>query len=238
MTMLANDTLAFDDLPALLTRLTGDEKHDWSSLSTLDVLWVLYDRIFREDDRFLLSKGHGPAAFYAVLAAKGILPVRLLDGFGDFDSPLGNHPDRVLARKAGIGTGEADAGRPGDRTPATPGGVELSSGSLGHGLPIAVGVALTGRRVLCLVGDGELEEGSNWEAVRYAGRVGLAALTAIVVDNRSSTHGWPDGIERRFAGEGWTAVRVGGRDHDALEAALAPHSTETRPRCVVAEVTR
>jgi transketolase len=87
----------YEDLPPLLTRLTGDEKHDKSSLSTLDVLWVLYDRVLGEDDRFILSKGHGPAAYYAVLAAKGIVPVGALDGFGSFDSPLGYHPDRMRA---------------------------------------------------------------------------------------------------------------------------------------------
>ena len=148
--MAIASTLGYDDLPALLTRLTGDEKHDWSSLSTLDVLWVLYDRVLRDDDRFLLSKGHGPTAYYAVLAAKGFIPLGLLDGFGTFDSPLGHHPDRILVP-----------------------GVEIGSGSLGHGLPIAVGRALAGRRVYVLVGDGELDEGSNWEAVQYAGRIGL-----------------------------------------------------------------
>jgi transketolase len=211
--MAIQTTLGHDDLPALLTRLTGDEKHDHSSFSTLDVLWVLYDRVLGEDDRFLLSKGHGPAAFYAVLAAKGIVPMDELDDFGSFDSPLGYHPDRVLAP-----------------------GVELSSGSLGHGLGVATGVALTGRRVWCLLGDGELDEGSNWEAVQYAGRVGLSSLTAVVVDNASAWHGWPEGIERRFMLEGWAALRVDGRDHEQLEAALQPDPDATRPRCVVAEV--
>jgi len=211
---IASHHLGYDDLPALMTRLTGDEKHDWSSVSTLDVLWVLYDRVLGDDDRFLLSKGHGPTAYYAVLAAKGLLPVETLDGFGSFDSPLGYHPDRVLAP-----------------------GVEISSGSLGHGLGIAVGVALAGRRTFCLVGDGELDEGSNWEAVQWAGRIGLDALTAVVVDNHSSTYHWPGGIEARFALEGWSAVRVDGRDHDALEAALVNRVTG-HPVCVVADIRR
>jgi transketolase len=213
MATTTTPTFGYDDLPGLLTRLTGDEKHDRSSFSTLDVLWILYDRVLGEDDRFLLSKGHGPAAFYAVLAARGIVPVHALDEFGSFDSPLGYHPDRMLAP-----------------------GVEISSGSLGHGLGVATGVALTGRRVWCLLGDAELDEGSNWEAVQYAGRLGLSPLTAIVIDNDSSEHGWPDGIERRFMLEGWTAQRVDGRDHGQLEAALLPDSVGTRPRCIVAEV--
>ena len=211
--MATTTTLDYDDLPALLTRLTGDEKHDQSSFSTLDVLWVLYDRVLTEADRFILSKGHGPAAFYAVLAAKGIVPVDELDRFGSFDSPLGYHPDRVLAP-----------------------GVEFSSGSLGHGLGVAVGAALMGRRTFCLVGDAELDEGSNWEAVQYAGRIGLSSLTAIVVDNDSARHGWPAGIERRFMLEGWVALRVDGRDHEALEGALRPDLEGKRPRCIVAVV--
>ena len=205
-------TLGYDDLPELLTRLTGDEKHDWSSLSTLDVLWVLHDRVLQPEDRFLLSKGHGPAAFYAVLAAKGLVPVDALDGFGSFGSMLGYHPDRVLVPAAGIG-----------------------SGSLGHGLPIAVGSALTGRRVYCLVGDAELDEGSNWEAVQYAGRIGLGSLTAVVIDNHSSTYHWPGGVDARFALEGWSTARCDGRDHDDIERAFA-ETTGDRPHVVVADV--
>jgi transketolase len=116
-------------------------------------------------------------------------------------------------------------------------GVAISSGSLGHGLPIAVGVTLAGRRVFCLLGDGELDEGSNWEAVQWAGRTRLAGLTAVVVDNHSSTYHWPRGIEERFALEGWSASRVDGRDHDALEAALGGDA-DGRPRAVVAEIRR
>ena len=207
-------TLGYDDLPGLLTRLTGDEKHGRSAFSTLDVLWVLYDRVLEEDDRFILSKGHGPAAYYAVLAAKGIVRAEALDSYGSFASPLGYHPDRMLVP-----------------------GAEFSSGSLGHGLGVAAGSALTGRRVWCLVGDGELDEGSNWEAVQYAGRIGLDVLTVVVIDNDSATYGWPGGIERRFMLEGWAALRVDGRDHEQLEAALLPDPDGTRPRCIVAEVT-
>ena len=226
--MASTAALGYDDLPDLLTLLTGDEKHDRSSFSTLDVLWVLYDRVLWVDprapdapdrDRFLLSKGHGPAAYYAVLAAKGFIPVSWLESFGTGGSALGYHPDRMLVP-----------------------GVEISSGSLGHGLPIAVGVALgldardaEEPRVICLLGDAELEEGSNFEAIQLAGRLGLGRLTVVVVDNASSTHGWPAGIERRFELEGWSAVRVDGRDHDALEHAFLAGG-RGRPHAVVAEV--
>jgi transketolase len=224
----ATTTLGYEDLPRLLTLLIGDEKHDASSFSTLDVLWVLYDRVLRVDpsnpddserDRFLLSKGHGPTAYYAVLAAKGFLSVDSLAGFGQGDSVLGYHPDRMLVP-----------------------GVEISSGSLGHGLPIAVGAALgldtagpDGPRVICLVGDAELEEGSNFEAIQLAGRLALGRLTVVVVDNGSSMHGWPGGIEGRFELEGWSSVRVDGRDHDALERAFVAAGGD-RPHAVVAEV--
>jgi len=211
--------VTYEELPALISLLDGDEKHDPSSYSTLDVLWVLYDRVLNVDparpndpdrDRFLLSKGHGPAAYYSILAARGFIAPESLAGFATYDSPLGHHPDRNLIP-----------------------GVEISSGSLGHGLPIAVGMALaldaqerSRPRVFCLVGDGELDEGSNWEAVQLAGRLAVRRLTAIVVDNNSSTYGWPGGIASRFELEGWTSASVPGRDHDALEqalSALGPH---------------
>src|SRR5689334_13397181 len=150
-----------DALRSLIARMAGDEKHAPSSYSTLDVLWVLYDRILRIDpaspdrpdrDRFLLSKGHGPAAYYAVLAQKGFFPKDWLDDMGGWNSPLGNHPDRLTVP-----------------------GVEIGTGSLGHGLGIGVGVALGLRaqgilrpRVFVLLGDAELDEGSNHEAIAYA----------------------------------------------------------------------
>src|SRR3954453_24144084 len=153
MTVTMNDT---DRVRALIRRIAGDEKHAPSSHSTLDVLWVLYDRVLRirpdtvdepDRDRFLLSKGHGPAAYYAVLAAKGFFPVEWLDDLAGWDSPLGHRPDRV-------------------RIP----GVEIGTGSLGHGLGLAVGVAAGLRaqgfadtRTFVLLGDAELDELSNHE---------------------------------------------------------------------------
>jgi Transketolase, N-terminal subunit len=118
-------------------------------------------------------------------------------------------------------------------------GAEISSGSLGHGLGIAVGMALTGRRVYCLVGDGELDEGSNWEAVQYAGRRRLHSLTAVVIDNEPDTHRWPGGVERRFEIEDWHVQRVDGRDHTALADAFAStNDSGGRPTCIVAEIRR
>ncbi|WDN57606.1 transketolase (plasmid) [Streptomyces clavuligerus] len=211
-----------------MSLMTGDEKHGPAATSTLDALWVLYDRVLRvspatadapERDRFLLSKGHGPMAYYAVLAAKGFVSEESLSGFGSYDSPLGHHPDRVLVP-----------------------GAEIGSGSLGHGLPLGVGTALglraqgrTEPRVWVLIGDAELDEGSNHEAIAYAGPAGLEALHTLVIDNGSATHGWPGGIASRFASAGWSAVTVDGRDHEALYAAYTlPHPG--RPHAVIARV--
>ncbi|MEV2229357.1 transketolase [Streptomyces phaeochromogenes] len=218
----------YADLSGLMELMSGDEKHGPAATSTLDALWVLYDRVLRvtperaddpERDRFLLSKGHGPMAYYAVLAAKGFVPVDWLPGFGSYDSPLGHHPDRVLVP-----------------------GAEIGSGSLGHGLPIAVGTALGLRaqglhdpRVWVLVGDAELDEGSNHEAIAYAGPAGLDQLHTVVIDNSSASYALPGGIAARFEAAGWSAETVDGRDHDALYAAFtAPHPG--RPRVVVARV--
>ena len=219
----------YAELHRLMTLMTGDEKHGPSATSTLDVLWVLYDQILRVSperlddpgrDRFLLSKGHGPAAYYAVLAAKGFIPQAWLSGFGSAESRLGYHPDRNLVP-----------------------GVEISSGSLGHGLPIGVGVAhglvargLVEPRVFVLVGDAELDEGSNSEAIVYAGACGLANLTVVAVDNQSSSWGWgAGGIEAHFAVGGWAVNRVNGRDHAALAAAFRADGGG-RPQLVVATV--
>ena len=227
--------LGYADLPRLMSLMTGDEKHTESATSTLDVLWVLYDRVLKVSpktardptrDRFLLSKGHGPMAFYAVLAAKGFIPVAALEDFGSFDSILGGHPDRNLIL-----------------------GVEISSGSLGHGLGLGVGLALglglvvpgsgghRSPRVFVMVGDAELDEASNHEAIHFAGATGLERLTAIVIDNSSRTHRVLGGLEGPFQVAGWEVRDVSGRDHAAIEAALAVPANG-RPTAVIARVER
>jgi transketolase len=216
-----------DDIERLLTLMTGDEKHSDASLSTLDVIRVLYERVLDVSpetvddprrDRFLLSKGHGPMAYYAVLCDQGFFPASWLASWGTFDSTLGHHPDRNLVP-----------------------GVEISSGSLGHGLPLGVGTALglraqgIGSRVVVLVGDAELDEGSNHEALELGAALGLDALTVVVVDNRSTSYAVPGRIAERFATEGWQVTTVDGRDHEALEKALSERGVG-RPNAVVATV--
>jgi transketolase len=209
---MATDTLDRDEVVRLAARATGDEKHDASSYSTLDALLVLYGRVLSVDptdprwearDRFILSKGHGPAAYYAVLCHHGFFPESWLAGFMRQGGRLGGHPDRLLVP-----------------------GVEASTGSLGHGLPLAGGVALGLRakrsrsRVVVLTGDAELNEGSNWEAIMLAPHLGLGNLTLLVIDNGSSSIRLRP-VERLLNAFGWDAEAVDGRDHEALERSLS-----------------
>ena len=211
----------------LMSRATGDEKHDESSTSTIDALAVLYGRVLRVDlsnpawperDRFILSKGHGPAAYYAILAHLGFFPAEWLDDFMEWGGKLGSHPDRALVP-----------------------GVEASTGSLGHGLPMSVGVALALRarglveqRVVVLTGDAELNEGSNWEAILLAPALHLTNLTLLVIDNHSSS--LPMGPwDAKLESFGWSARVVDGHDHAALEAALTARD-DVRPTAVVADI--
>ena len=222
-----------------MTLMTGDEKHGPSATSTLDVLWVLYDQVLRVSpdtvddpgrDRFLLSKGHGPAAYYAVLAAKGFFPESWLADFGS------------AASRAGLPPGPQPRARRGDRQrvagarPAARGRPGARAARQRRGLGAAP-------RVYVLVGDAELDEGSNSEAIVYAGAVGLPNLTVVAVDNQSSSYGWgPGGIEAHFAVSGWSATRVSGRDHAALASAFRVTSAgggfrcRGRPQLVVATV--
>ena len=209
---MAADTLDRDEIVRLAALATGDEKHEASSYSTLDALMVLYGRVLRVRpgeprwdgrDRFVLSKGHGPAAFYAVLCHHGFFPEEWMAGFMREGGRLGGHPDRLLVP-----------------------GVEASTGSLGHGLPLACGVALALRarasssRVVVLTGDAELNEGSNWEAIMLAPHLDLENLTLLVIDNGSSTVRLRP-IEARLSAFGWDAESVDGRDHAALERSLS-----------------
>jgi transketolase len=221
------DESGLAEVRRLMALATGDEKHDESSTSVLDALFVLYERVLRVDpsnpswaerDRFILSKGHGPVALYAVLANKGFFPTDVLPGFMTWGNPLGSHPDRNLVP-----------------------GVEASTGSLGHGLPMAVGVALGLRakemstpRVVVLCGDAELNEGSNWEAILLAPHLGLSNLTLLVIDNHSSSI--PMGPwQPKLEAFGWVVRLADGHDHDQLYGALSARDPEG-PSAVVADI--
>jgi len=216
-----------EEVRRLMAHATGDEKHEESSTSTLDALAVLYGLVLRVDpsdpaleerDRFILSKGHGPVAYYAVLASAGFFPPAWLDGFMDPGGRLGSHPDRRLVP-----------------------GVEASTGSLGHGLPMAVGVSLAlrakgldGPRVVVLTGDAELNEGSNWEAILTAPAFDLSNLTLLVIDNHSSHVPMTPWVEKLEA-FGWYTRAVDGHDHAALAEALS-YRHAVGPNAVVADI--
>ena len=214
----------------VLATLAVGEGHIPSAFSILDILWVLYDRVLQIDpknhksderDRFVLSKGHGALALYAVLAEKGFFSASELERFAAFDSPLGGHPDC-------------------NKVP----GVEASTGSLGHGLPMAVGMALGMRirklrkRICVLVGDQECNEGSIWESALLAAHHRLSNLTCIVDYNHSTDRSLLLGdIASKFAAFGWAANTINGHDHDEIHKALIRTESD-RPTAIVAETVK
>ena len=211
------------------TAASAQEGHIPSALSVLEILWVLYDRVMSVTpdtitsevrDRFVLSKGHASLGLYAVLAEKGFFSMETLNNFGKFGSMLGGHPDST-------------------RIP----GVEASTGSLGHGLPMAVGMALGLRirglppQVYCLIGDGESNEGSIWEAALLAAHHSLANLLCIVDHNHSTDRALlMDNIGAKFAAFGWAVREVNGHDHAALYNALTWRTD--KPVCIIANTVK
>ena len=205
--------------------------HIGGDFSVSDILTTLFFSVLRVDptapnaplrDRFILSKGHCAAALYSTLAMRGFFPVAELKTFLEPLSPLNGHPNR---RKVP--------------------GVEANTGPLGHGLPIGVGTAIGSRlakanwRAFVVLGDGELQEGSNWEAAMCAGHQGLDNLVAVVDRNRLQQGARTEDTNRleplsdRWRAFGWDVVTCDGHDHAALyEAFTAPHPG--RPRCVIA----
>jgi transketolase len=176
------------------------EGHIPSALSILDILYVLY-KVKQPEDKFILSKGHGAMALYVVLADNGIIEKSELGLFCKFDGSLGGHPDMNKVK-----------------------GVEASTGSLGHGMPIAVGMAMglkikgCNNRVYTLVGDGECNEGSIWEAAMVASHHTLTNLTCIVDYNKSTDRALPiNDISAKFQAFGWYVFEIEGHDHYALE---------------------
>ena len=210
--------------------------HIGSALSIADIVAVLYGGALRIDpanpawpdrDRFVLSKGHACVAVYAALAETGFFPTALLDSYGADHSPLMAHISH--------------------RVP----GVEFSTGSLGHGLPFGAGKALAAQRrgaawrTVVLLSDGELGEGSNWEACLFAAHHRLDSLTAIVDYNKLQSLGTVEQTLRlepladKFAAFGWSVREVDGHDHGALGAALAPAArVEGRPSMLIAHTTK
>ncbi len=196
----------------------GGRGHIGSSMSLIEILRVLYDDVlnykaenptWEKRDRLILSKGHGCLALYAILADKGFFSPQALSDFCRVTSFLGGHPE----------WGEVP-------------GVEASTGALGHGLSMAVGMALAARmrgqkhQVIAVTGDGEINEGSVWEAAMSAGKHQLESLTVMIDYNKIQSYGSTNEVQpleplvEKWRAFGFNAAEVDGHDIEALRALL------------------
>lgn len=212
--------------------MAGKGGHIGGDMSVIDALMVLYarhlniapDRVDDPDrDRFVLSKGHAMEAYYAVLCHEGYLDLDDVKArFSQFGSPYIGHPNNKLP------------------------GIEMNSGSLGHGLPVAVGMALAARmdrrptRVYTIMGDGELAEGSVWEGAMSGGNYALDNLCALVDRNRLQISGCTEDVmkqdsqEERWASFGWNVLSIPGNDVAAIDEALGLASrTKGKPTVII-----
>jgi transketolase len=206
--------------------------HPGGDLSSADILATIYFGVLKFDpakpndpqrDRFIMSKGHCTGAFYSVLAAAGYFPEAELSTYLKPMSKLNGHPNRNYLP-----------------------GVETNTGPLGHGLPVATGIAIAGQiddasfRTFVLTGDGELQEGSNWEAAMTAGHRKLSHLTVIVDRNRlqqgarTEETAALDPLDDKWRAFGWDVEIVDGHNPAELLAALAPSTNREKPLCVIA----
>ena len=220
MVMLDSRSLALRRV-IVQTLVAGRRGHLASALSLVEILRVLYDDVLAVDpgrpdwsgrDRCILSKGHGCLALYVVLQDKGFFPDAVLGTFCQVDSILGGHPE-----------------------PGKVPGVEASTGSLGHGLPLGLGFALAGRmngqshRTFVILGDGECGEGSNWEAAMSAAKHRLDSLTVVIDYNKQQSYGDTSEVLElepftdKWQAFGFAVAEVDGHDVDALRSAFAAH---------------
>lgn len=214
--------------------MAGGGGHIGGDMSLMDILTYLYftemnvspeNRKSPDRDRFVLSKGHSMEAYYAVLCAKGYLDLEdVKKNFSQFGSQYIGHPNNKLP------------------------GIEMNSGSLGHGLPVCVGMALAGKmdqkdyRVYTVMGDGELAEGSVWEAAMSASQYKLDNLCAVVDRNRLQISGSTEDVmhqdsqEERWAAFGWNVITVPGHNYEAIAKAFADaRACKGKPTVLIAE---
>jgi transketolase len=213
------------------TLVAGQRGHVGAAFSLVEILRVLYDDVLRYDghnprwserDRFVLSKGHGCLALYAILADKGFFPEAELWKFCKDDGLLGGHPEHHIP------------------------GVEASTGSLGHGMPIALGFALNARyerasyRTFVVIGDGESNEGSIWEAALSAGKHHLNNLVVLTDYNKHQSYGTTAEVQNlepladKWRAFGFAAVDVDGHDVTALRDVLTRVPLDSaRPTAVI-----
>ena len=212
---------------------TAKAGHIGGDMSVIDILTCLYFNHMNisadnpkdpDRDRFVLSKGHAVEAYYAILAAKGFLDIKeVIGGHQKFASKFIGHPNNELP------------------------GIEMNSGSLGHGLSISVGMALAGKmdkkdyRVYTVLGDGELAEGSVWEGVMAGSHFKLDNLCAVVDRNRLQISGSTEEVmghdsqQERWKSFGWNVITVDGHDYDQLDQAFTKAKTvKGKPTVIIA----
>ena len=221
---------------------TAGAGHIGGPLSVTDILVSLYFTELRVDpndpanaqrDRIILSNGHSSIALYTVMALRGYLPVEELETFDQIDSRLQGHPDVTSLP-----------------------GLDASTGSLGQGLSVGLGMALGARlsgddfHTWVILGDGEIQEGQVWEAAFVAARYKLANLTAIVDANDLPQFGWPDpsghtrdtaydDLASKFRAFGWNVIETDGHSHEALQAAWRDAKAyPDGPTCIIAKTVK
>lgn len=211
---------------------SGKSSHIGAILSIADILAVLYNDYLKYDarnpkwdgrDRFVLSKGHAGAGVYAVLAEMGFFPKELLKNHYQNGSIFSGHVSHKDIP-----------------------GVEVSTGSLGHGLPIGCGMAYVAKRdqkkhkVVVLMSDGECDEGSNWEAILFAGHHKLSNLTAIVDYNKIQSLDFVnktmelEPFNQKWESFGWQTISIDGHNHDEINSALHIVNENEKPKCIIA----
>lgn len=217
--------------------LEGKGGHIGGDMSVMDILVELYFEQMNispenaddpDRDRFIMSKGHSVESLYAVLAAKGFFPIeKVISEFSKFGSKFIGHPNNKLP------------------------GIEMNSGSLGHGLPVSVGMALAGKmdkrdyRVYTVMGDGELAEGSVWEAAMAGNQYKLDNLCAVIDRNRLQISGntedvmGHDDLSDRWSSFGWNVISVDGNDYKELNAAFnKAKETKGKPTVIIANTVK
>ena len=204
----------------LSAAFSAGEGHVPSSFSVIEIIYIVYRDFMSTNSIFVLSKGHASLAWYAVLESFEVIPDSWMDSFCKFESNLGGHPDST-------------------KIP----GVVCSTGSLGHGLPFSVGLALGKKiksqpgEVYCLIGDGEANEGTIWESALIASHHSLANLTCIIDFNKSSDRALSLGdIGKKFESFGWDVIEVDG--HDLLELSNALSKEVIRPKVIIANTVK
>lgn len=236
MTRLPSTPIINQDLRRRIVDLVthGKGGHIPSAFSIVDIIATLYGQVLRFNpeqprdenrDYFILSKGHGCAALYAVLHRHGFLSGAQMENYLGFDGILGGHPDRT-------------------KVP----GAEASTGSLGHGLPFSLGIALglkvrqRGNKVVTLVGDGECHEGTVWESALVAQNLGLGNLCCIVDYNGSAAQILPHpDIAAQWRAFGWQVCEVDGHDPAAIADAVKPFmaaGSDGAPTAIVAHTVK